>query len=119
MTRDQLLVASLQAAVPMWIAEAERLPAVARDALLQEWRADAAEVVPAEGDNVNFGGHKHGETAKAFNSLARGLAAISHAPGGVRVFGLLWCAAHTPGGVPADRGLYCAGCRDQTAGGVA
>lgn len=51
----------------------------------------AAEVIGSHGDDLQFGG-KH--CRPAFAALARGLAALSFCPGGVRFMGAHWCARH-------------------------
>jgi hypothetical protein len=104
-----LLVQTLRLAVPMWIAEANKRHGETRDELLADWRREAGPVVAANGDHILYLGHKRGETAKAFNSLARGLAVLAHARGGVTVFGLVWCATHSPGGAHVD-GPPCPAC---------
>lgn len=101
MLRQSLLVQTLQLAVPMWIDRAAERGAL-RDALLAEWREEACEVVLSEGDNILYRARKRGDTARAFNALARGLAVLAYAPGGVTAFGLVWCAWHSPGGANLD-----------------
>lgn len=87
---NDLLILSLEAAVPLWI---ERLQA-------QPWseverRAQVAvDVVASKGDIILFRSSRKGETAEAFNRLAEGVAALSFAPGGVTVFGLHFDAEH-------------------------
>jgi hypothetical protein len=104
-----LLVITLRAAVPMWIAEVNKRHGETRAELLADWRKEAGPVVAANGDHILYLGHKRGDSAKAFNSLARGLAVLAHAAGGVTVFGLVWCAKHSPGGAYAD-GPPCPAC---------
>jgi hypothetical protein len=111
-TRPGLLVTALQAAVPMWLAEADKRHGETRAELLAAWRREAVDVVASSGDNILYLGHKRGDTAKAFNSLARGLAVLSLMRGGVTVFGLIWCAKHLPGGAYAD-GPSCPACCTQ------
>lgn len=76
----ELLRISLQAAVPLWIAdmrdwEPERRVRAARD---------CAPTVAAHGDDLQFGG-KH--AAEAFNKLALGLACCAYQPGGITFLG--------------------------------
>ena len=52
---------------------------------------ESSDTVAAHGDDLEFGG-KHCKSA--FAALARGLAALSFAPGGVRFLGAHWCAKH-------------------------
>jgi hypothetical protein len=103
------LVTALQAAVPLWIAEADQRSGDTRAELLADWREEAGPVVAYRSDIMLYRGRERGEAAKCFNSLARGLAALSCHQGGVAVFGLLWCAEHSPGGVPTDSPV-CARC---------
>jgi hypothetical protein len=107
-----VLVTMLQLAVPMWIAEVNQRHGETRTELLANWQEEAGPVVAANGDNILYLGHKRGDTAKAFNSLARGLAVLAHATGGVTVFGLVWCARHSPGGAKVD-GPPCPRCLDE------
>lgn len=83
-----LLQAALDAAVPLWIEQIKR--ECWSFAEIQRVARDTAQVVAAEGDNILFRGPKRGDTARAFNALARGIACLSFAPGGVRVFGRRW-----------------------------
>jgi hypothetical protein len=99
---DGILVVTLQLAVPLWIAEAHTRTGETRVDLLRAWREDASEVVAHRGDALMFTTKKRGDTAKAFNSLARGIAALACHRGGVTVFGYTWCAEHAPGGNPVD-----------------
>lgn len=104
---DPLLLVSLQAAVPLWIASAGRRPE-----LLEAWRVGAAEAIAHHGDTLMFRTPRR--TAETFNALARGIAVLAHAPGGVTAFGLCWCATHSPGGVPATAVRVCVDCEPGT-----
>jgi hypothetical protein len=106
-----LLLMSLEAAVPMWLAELDKLPASLRSGQLDFWRAHALEEVAAHGDVLMYGGKK-GDAAKAFNWLARGLAALSTNPGGVAFLGRVWCADHSPGGAPRGESQVCHRCAE-------
>ena len=77
---SDLLRISLSAAVPLHAAELKRLPwsDVAHIA------GECSQTIAEKGDVLQFGG-KGG--AAAFNALARGLAALSFAPGGVNFLG--------------------------------
>lgn len=81
-----LLSVSLQAAVPLLIAEMRE---VSDEHRLQLARR-AVDVICEHGDDLQFGG-KH--CAAAFNAVARGLAAGAYQPGGITFLGLHWCAA--------------------------
>lgn len=52
---------------------------------------DAATEIGSHADDLQFGGKR---CASTFAALARGLAAISFAPGGVSFLGAHWCAQH-------------------------
>jgi hypothetical protein len=80
---EQLLAATLSAAVPLWIEDLRRLPWE----ILQAMAGEASQIVAEKGDIILFRSDKKGETAKAFNALARGIAICAFAPGGVTVFG--------------------------------
>jgi hypothetical protein len=80
------LLAALQVAVPMHIDElrghtADQLVVVVHRCV---------DVVASEGDNILFQGAKRGDSARAFNAFARGLAVLAYAPGGVEFAGLRW-----------------------------
>jgi hypothetical protein len=47
-------------------------------------------MVAHHGDNILYRSKKKGESAKAFNALAKGLACLAFAPGGVNAFGGHW-----------------------------
>ena len=49
---------------------------------------DASQMIAEHGDNILFKAKKKGESAKAFNALAKGIAALSFVPGGVKIFGM-------------------------------
>lgn len=77
---------TLRLAVPLHMAELERLPVD----MLPGIASAAATVVGSHGDALQFGG-KH--CREAFNALARGLAAAAlTAPGGIDYLGAHWCA---------------------------
>lgn len=80
----ELLKCSLSAAVPLWQEKLKLLPWPA----IQKRAQIAADVIASHGDNILFRSKKKGETAAAFNSLAEGIAALSFAPGGIKIFGL-------------------------------
>jgi len=85
-----LMLATLQVAVPLW---AERLKHQRLADLLPRAR-ELAQVVAEKGDVLQFKSKKRGETAKAFDALAEGLAILSFAPGGVRFSGVHFENAH-------------------------
>lgn len=85
-----LLELSLAVAVPLHIDELQRRPWDVVEAFAHE----AGQIVAEKGDVIQFKGKKKGETAAAFNSLARGIACLAFCPGGVKVFGGHWEAEH-------------------------
>ena len=114
------LVITLQAAVPLWMAELARMTPEQRDRAVANWAADAAEVIASNGDTLMFhtkptkltaaqlgttSRRKPGDevgTASTFNHLARGLAALAYCPGGVQFGGYHWCADHHRWGIEVD-----------------
>ena len=77
---DQELTKALEAAVPLHVMELRALPWVE----LQRMAQEAGQTIAEHGDLILFRSKKRGETAKAFNALARALAILSFVPGGVR-----------------------------------
>jgi hypothetical protein len=110
--RGHLRIA-LSAAVPLNIEALRQRPPAARTRTRLAWAPEAADIIGSQGDALQFTTKTPGRTANAFNALARGLAALAWQPGGVHVFGLLFCAQHARGGrdVPGSA-LPCPDCRD-------
>lgn len=81
---SEVLLLTLEAAVPLWIHRVRSWPRPYREAREKV----CAEVIAAEGDNIMF--KTKGKTANAFNRLAEGLALLSFVPGGVKFSGLHW-----------------------------
>ncbi len=81
-----LLSSTLSLAVPLWI---ERLRRCEWEHV-QERAKVCSDHIAEHGDNLMFRSKKKGGTAEAFNCLAEGLACLSFAPGGVKVFGGHW-----------------------------
>lgn len=90
--QNPVLLAALDAAVPLWILEFRELP---REEVLGRARG-LEEVIAAHGDDLLFGGRR---CAEAFNAVAKGIAALSFCPGGVTVFGRHWEADAEPFGM--------------------
>ena len=82
----ELLTMALEAAVPLYIAQLQRLTIDEIVAIARE----AGPLLAEKGDRLLFRGAKRGETAAVFNATARGIAALAFAPGGVTVFGRHW-----------------------------
>lgn len=107
----KLMSLTLQVAVPLRLAELAAWGPHLHEARVRAWASDAADVVAAYGDALMFRtkGHKPTPTnpgapgtAEVFNVLAKGVAALATCPGGVHVFGVLYCAAHHPGGIAVE-----------------
>ena len=86
-----LLRTSLEAGVPLLIAELRTLPEPERTARMLGWARDGAQQIAHKGDLLQFGGKG---TGAAWSAMARGIAAASFAPGGITVFGAHFCADH-------------------------
>lgn len=84
MSNDDLLAISLSAAVPLWIEELRKLTDEERLVLARE----AGQIIAEKGDIIQYRSKKKGETAKAFNALAKGLAICAFQPGGVNFRGM-------------------------------
>jgi len=72
---------------------------------LQKIATEASQYIAEKGDNILFKSKKKGDTAKAFNELAKGVAILSFAPGGVKLFGMHFENVH-PDQIHAGRWLY-------------
>lgn len=95
------MISGLSAAVPLWLYELDQEPdQKAKTDRIVQWAADGATAVAHRGDVLMYGSKKEPGTAAAvFNQLAKGLAALSNAPGGIRFLGVLFCARHYRGGL--------------------
>lgn len=98
----ELLVATLQAAVPMWIDQYQNW-----DTYSRQCRAThCADEVAAHGDILVFK-QKTAEgrkgTVNAFNRLAEGIAILAYNPGGVTFAGHHWCVGSNHMGVEQAR----------------
>ena len=109
-----LLALSLQAAVPLLLDELAHVPD--RALTIRTWAEQAADEVGSRGDILQWRSSKRGETASVFNHLARGMAALATAPGGVRFLGLIFCSRHSPGGRAAGEDYLCPRCNDDPGG---
>lgn len=79
-----LLKSCLSAAVPLWILSF-------KDKTFSELQAIADACTPIlteHGDNILFRSEEKGGSALAFNALAKSIACLSFAPGGVDTFGM-------------------------------
>lgn len=86
--RSPVLVETLGVAVPLRIQELRSLPAAVRVRAMTTWADAAADAVASHGDDLLFGSKEKGAAARAFNHLARGLAALAFCPGGVTFAGM-------------------------------
>lgn len=84
MSTEDLLHASLAAAVPLWIEELRQLPA---EEIIRRRRL-CVDAIAHKGDLILYRSRKKGESAAAFNRLAEGLACLAFAPGGVTFLGM-------------------------------
>ena len=76
-----LLLTTLSLAVPMWVEKLRGLPSDD----LSSMAANAAKIIAEKGDRLFY--KVKGETADTFNELAKGIAILSMAPGGVTFMG--------------------------------
>ena len=84
MVDDGVLNAALSCAVPLWIMRFKQQPW----SYVEQRAHECAQIIAEKGDIIMFRSKVKGETAKAFNALAEGIACLSFAPGGVTTFGL-------------------------------
>ena len=80
---SDMLRSTLGVAIPLWVFELKKLPWSEIEKIAHE----SAQVIAEKGDLLMFKSKKKGETANAFNALAKGLAALSFCPGGVTFLG--------------------------------
>lgn len=90
--KRELLRIALGAAVPLWIHEFRKLTPEERIKIVRE----CGDIVAEKGDVIQFKSKKRGETAKAFNALAKGIAVLAFSPGGVTFLGDHYEATLTP-----------------------
>lgn len=90
MANEALLIATLGAAVPLWIMRLERQPW----SYIAQRAPECAQIVAEKGDIIQYRSKKEGESAKAFNALAEGIAICAFFPGGVTFMGLHFEARH-------------------------
>jgi hypothetical protein len=94
---DAVLACALEVAVPLRIMELLAMSPAKREPTMNGWRSKAVEAVASEGDILMYRSKKSGESARVFNHLARGLAVLAGAPGGVLFSGRHWCLEHVYG----------------------
>jgi hypothetical protein len=101
-----LLLDTLTVSVPLCLAELQQLNPEERRIQVRAWSSAAAPVLVARSDLLLFSA-KGSKGSGVFAHLSRGLAALAHAPGGVRFAGVHWCIEH-------PQGLLCAAITDLT-----
>jgi hypothetical protein len=82
----ELMRSALAVSVPLYIVQLRQVGADERVRIAHE----CAQVIAEKGDVLQFRGGTKGESARAFNALAKGLAAAAFSPGGVRFLGDRW-----------------------------
>lgn len=102
MESGEHLKAALSAAVPLWIAQFQDLPW----SQLQAIATEASQQVAEHGDDILFKSKRKGDTAKAFNHLAKGVAVLAFAPGGVKIMGMEFEAFHPGSSEEKGQWLY-------------
>jgi hypothetical protein len=80
----------LQTAVPLWVIRFKDLPWEE----LQQVMKESEKILEESGELAVFATVKKGETAKAFNAVARAIAALSFVPGGIDIFNLHFETKH-------------------------
>lgn len=83
---NDVMLATLEVAVPLW---QMRVRTWSEDQRIERGRI-VGYIVAEHGDNIMFRGPKKGDTARAFNAMAEGLAIASFSPGGVTFCGRHW-----------------------------
>lgn len=86
---NALLTSTLSLAVPLWI---EKVRSYSEEVRLERAR-ECGQVIAEKGDVLQFKSKKKGESAKAFNALAEGLACAAYQPGGITFAGMHFEAA--------------------------
>jgi len=103
MRAEDLLPMALQMAVPLWLAELDRLSGETKQQMIRAWLADGRDKIPSSGDTLLYpAGRGEIPTRTMFNVVARTIAAMSLHRGGLSFAGLLFCASHARGGEPGD-----------------
>jgi hypothetical protein len=86
----KILKEFLQTAVPLWIIRFKGLPWEE----LQQIMKESERILEESGELAVFAQVKKGQTAQAFNAVARAIAALSFVPGGLDIFGLHFETKH-------------------------
>lgn len=104
-TRWTALLITLDCAVAVRIGDLAAMDPADRARTITSWARTGAAAIAAHGDVLQYGGDKtakgRAQVAGTFNALARGLAALAYAPGGVTFAGRHWCTPDPTTTVPA------------------
>lgn len=87
----------LAAAVPLRISDLANDPDL--PTTMRQRAGDLSRLIAEKGDVLLYGSKKKGETAALFNETVDAIAMLAFAPGGIKVFGMHFCAPH-PGIAP-------------------
>lgn len=115
MKAEQLLPETLALAVPLWIDEIRGWSPRARWSRARECGMQILDE-GQHGAELFYNDAKPGETARSFNRLALAIACASYQPGGIRAFGMLWCAEHLGSPATTEGGQVCSACAGHIAG---
>jgi hypothetical protein len=94
------LAIGMSAAVPLRIMELTQIENITlRAEVMQRWAAEAEAVLGETGEAIT---HRTvaGDSARAFNAAAKGIAALAFVPGGITIFGMHFEAVMD--GAPGD-----------------
>lgn len=91
--RQEKIREALSFAVPLWIAEMADWPPYQRDT----FRANV-DLIAGQADlllaPLPTSAAERWKRHQVFTAIAKGIARMAYAPGGVRIFGLHWCTDH-------------------------
>ena len=114
------LATHLEVPVTLNLAHLATLPAHMKATCIEIWRAEGAAAIATHGDALQFTTKKPGRTATAFNSLAKGIAALATTPEGIHFAGRHWTTDEKETGGTSGVGTYgvkrAYGRRSQTGG---
>lgn len=107
MRTDTLLPDMLALAVPLWIMQMRNSTHEQRQARARQ----CAELLGESGMGEAVLYNIKGKSGRSFNAVAESIAILAFQPGGVRVFGALWCARHPS--AKANGSQICPDCLDE------
>jgi hypothetical protein len=106
--QDNGITWTLHVAVPQLIDQLRALDEPRRNRVIREWADECSAVFYPDTDVLMYGGGQPGQVASVMGYLARGIAALAWAGGGVTFAGQHWCAEpHPP--LPCPNGRASAG----------